>query len=73
MFDPIAILTAAGAFLFILWLSLLIARFLMWAILESMRHGAHRRPEAALVPTPTKQHVRTKLSIGEPLEDSHRR
>ncbi len=66
MFDAISILIVAGTFLVLLWLSLLLARFLLSAILLSMQHGAHRGREAAFVSTLNRQHLKPKVSIGEP-------
>ncbi len=73
MFDAIAILTVTGAFLIILWLSLVLARFLLRAVLASMQHCAQRGTEAVFVPMSANQPANTKVFIGESGEDSHRR
>ncbi len=59
MFSPTEFLTVTGVFLVIVVLSLLFARFLMWAILESMQYGMHRKGEAGSVATTSKQIVKT--------------
>ncbi len=66
-------LTVTGVFLVIVILSLLFARFLMWAILASMQLGLHRKDETAFATTPAKHLVKTNLSIRESFGDSHRR
>ena len=73
MFDAISILIVAGTFLVLLWLSLVLARFLLSAILLSMQRGTCRELETMLVPTLTKLHLNPKTFIGEPRKDSHRR
>lgn len=73
MFDATAILTVAGTFLVLLCLSILIARFLLWAILASMQHAAHRGFGAAFVPAPTRQSAKSNVCIGELRENSYRK
>ncbi len=46
MFEPLAVLIVATAILASVWLSLLVARSLMSAMLASMRHGVRRKAEA---------------------------
>lgn len=70
MFDAIAILTVAGSFLAILWLSLALARLLLRAVLASMQHCAERGPAAALLQTPAGQRAKSKTSVREPRSDS---
>lgn len=58
MFDAISILIVAGTFLVLLWLSLLIARFLLSAILLSMQRGTGRGLETMLLPALTRLHLK---------------
>ena len=58
MFDAISILIVAGTFLVLLWLSLLIARFLLSAILLSMQRVTGRELETVLLPTLTRLHLK---------------
>ena len=70
MSDAISILIVTGTFLVLLWASLLLARFLLSAILLLMKQGGHRALEMAIAPTSTKRLVKRGLSIGKSQGDS---
>ncbi len=61
MFDTISFLIVAGTFLVVLWLSILLARFLLTAILLSMQRGTVPKPEATFIPAvdPEKHRIKT--------------
>ncbi len=73
MFDGLALLTITGAIVASIWLSLLIARFLLSAILLSMHHAARRGTHAATGSSLPKQILTTTASIRESEEASRRR
>jgi hypothetical protein len=73
MFDTISILIAASAFLVLLWLSIILARWLLSAILVSMQHGAQRGAQTACVPTSIRPILNSNRSIGESRRDFARR
>ncbi len=59
MFDVVSILIIAGAILASIWVSLLIARMLLSAILLSIHHAANRGVEAVAIPAPPGQTTKT--------------
>ncbi len=73
MFEATALLTITGAIVASIWLSLLIARLLLSAILLSMNHAAQRGVHAVATSSLSKPVVTSTASVRKSGEDSHRR
>ncbi len=73
MFDVMALLTITGAIVASIWLSLLIARLLLSAILLSMHHATQRGAHAVAAPSLSKPIVTSTVSLRKSEQDSSRR